>query len=131
MKIPILQCLMNSCAAVWLVACSSRNEEPHQVEMFGINPGLEKMLLERTGTASIARINEFVYKRTADYELAGVNAEMNRRPETKGESIMHVAVAFIRYDQSSKIEIHDIVQPLYLLQKQEWKETLDQLKMFE
>jgi hypothetical protein len=130
MKI-FVYCLMVFSAAVFLFACSSKKQEPNHVEMVDMNPALEKILIERTGTTSIASINEFVYKKTVSYELVGVQAEMNRRADTKGESIMHINVAFIRYKSSSKIEVYDIVQPLHLLQKQEWKETLDQLKIFE
>jgi len=125
------RCLIIFAASVFLFACSSKKQEPNHVEMFDMNPALEKILIDRTGTASIATINEFVYKKTVNYELVGVKAEMNRRAETKGESIMHINVALIRYKSSSKIEAYDIVQPLYLLQRQEWKDTLDQLKIFE
>lgn len=114
-----------------LLSCSQPPEEIHDVRMFVLTKEMTRMLISKTGTISIDNINEFVYKKTADYELVGVTAEMNRNPDTKGESIMHVRVAFIRFKNSSKIEMYDIVQPLYMLQQQEWKETLEQLKTFE
>lgn len=107
------------------------HEDNATIKMFSLSEEMEKMLISRTGALSIANINESVYKNTTDYELVGVTAEMNRRSNTKGEGIMHVSVAFVRYKNTSKMEVYDIMQPMHMLQKQEWKETLEQLKIFE
>lgn len=114
-----------------LISCSPAAKVTHDVRMFVLNDEMTRMLISDTGTVSIADINEFVYRKTTDYELVGIDAELNRYPDTKGEGIMHVKVAFIRYNKSSKIKMYNIVQPMHMLQEQTWKETLDQLKAFE
>jgi hypothetical protein len=114
-----------------IVSCSTQKKSLADGKMFVLNEEMAGMLLSKTGTVSISSINESVYKKTTEYEIVGVDAELNRHQDAKGESLMHVKVAFIRYNKSEKIEMHDVVQPMYMLQQQTWKETVEQLKAFE
>lgn len=116
--------------SIVIISCTDSKDDAF-IKMFSLNKNMEKIIISRNGAVSIANINESVYKNTTDYELVGVSAELNRRGNTKGEGIMHVSVVFVRYKNSSKIVVYDIKQPMHMLQKQEWKETLEQLKIFE
>src|SRR6187549_1225108 len=100
LKSTLTYCILAAACLMAVSACSPPPVKVPVETMFSFNEELRDLLLAKTGTLAISSINHAIYKKTHEYELVGVDAELERRPATEGEGIMIVSVVFVKYKGS-------------------------------
>lgn len=89
------------------------NEAPHSLEWV-LPEKLAKLLLEKTGTASIRTITKAVYLHTESSNILAISAELNNNANLTGniiEEIMQVNVAFV-VAKSGKLTLYSLAFPI-------------------
>lgn len=105
--------LLAAISTFWMTSACLSDASPLSLE-YKLPAGLTKILLEKTGAASVNTINEAAYRHTDQLDILAINADLNNPSDLKGsfvEGIMHVNVVFVK-SKNGKITLYSFDSPI-------------------